>query len=281
MYGSCCEEQEAKFAKERAVIRAATKVSEARLMRGHLVRQEIYRSLRCGDACCMGGCGECEEEEDGAPVAENTPTSEDDELFDDSDDDEIMTKMRAVRMGQIQSEGTAAARRQASRGVHARLRDGESLASVLGDRDDDSPIVLHVASAADEAASEMSLWVEDALRKAASSFPFARLLTDVRPSSAPPACLSALETLPALVVVERGVITSILDGSSWAELREPQVRHDVTTWLDVERTRLMVAAARAEDSEEEGEEGGQLGYCGRPGCRTYFHEHVTKGTTFA
>ena len=286
--GSCCEEQEAQEAQARARIRAATKWNEKNLMRGHLVRQEIYRALRCGDPCCDHvGCGECESESEDAPAAEKTPTidgesdDDDDDFFDD-DDDALMAKMRATRMGQMQAEGAAAARRQAARGVHSRLREGESLSSVLADRDDDSPIVLHVASAADEAGAEVSLWVEDALTKAAGNFPFARLMSEMCRSSEPPACLAALESLPALVVVERGIITSTLDGAIWSELRESQVRQHVSTWLDVQRVRFAAAAKRADDSDDEGDEEGEvLGYCGRPGCRTYFHEHVGPGTTFA
>ena len=69
MYGSCCEEQEAKEAAFRAKIRAATKVSESRMpqMRALKVREDMRRALRhataCSDECCAG-CGSCDEDED-------------------------------------------------------------------------------------------------------------------------------------------------------------------------------------------------------------------------
>lgn len=47
MLGSCCEEQEAKEAKARAEHRAATRLSESRLLSSQRVRQELYDALRC------------------------------------------------------------------------------------------------------------------------------------------------------------------------------------------------------------------------------------------
>ena len=43
MYGSCCEEQEAKEAEVRSRLRAATAVNESRMMKGHLLRENMLR----------------------------------------------------------------------------------------------------------------------------------------------------------------------------------------------------------------------------------------------
>ena len=69
MFGSCCEEQEAKEAEMRSKIRAATAVNERRLFAGHLQKVKLHRAVRCGRACCYGDCGECEEDESAAAVA--------------------------------------------------------------------------------------------------------------------------------------------------------------------------------------------------------------------
>lgn len=287
MMGSCCEEQEAREAERRSQLRAGAQWNESRMMRGHRVREELHRSLRCADACCAG-CGECEEEDDepAAPAREASTTSDgtsdddDDGSFDDDGEEAaLMAKMRAARMGQMQAGAEVAARRQAARGVHARLREGESLASVLADREDGSPIVLHLANAADDATAEAGLWVEDALKKAADGFPLARLITEVRSAREAPSCLPAVGAVPALVVVESGRVTAQCV-AQWDELREPQVRQLVGQWLEEQRVRLVrEARERAErgddDSGDEADADAPLGYCGRPGCRTYFHEHVT------
>ena len=106
MFGSCCEEQEAKEAEARSRIRAATEINESRMMRGHRVREELKRALHCGDPCCAHlDCQACEEDDEPAPVVATetqASESEDDDFFDD-EDEALMAKMRAARMGQMQA----------------------------------------------------------------------------------------------------------------------------------------------------------------------------------
>ena len=63
-------------------------------------------------------------------------------------------------------------------------------------------------------------------------------------------------------------------------MREPQVRQLVSEWLDTERARLAAAAHEltkfdSDDGSDDDERVSTvIGYCGRPGCRLYPHEHV-------
>lgn len=224
---SCCEEQEAREAEVRSKLRAATAWNESRLLARHIQREELHRALRCGNGCACFGCGECEPEEEAAsaeapaPVRMGDEDSSDIDSFDDSGDDDeaaLMAKMRAVRMGQLRAVAEAASRR----GTHSRLRDEESLASLLADTSDSSPIVLHLTRMDGHDESEMCLRVEDVFRKAASKFPSARLITDPCASHTPPDFLAGSVTaLPALLTIERGVVTSICPGTLRA-LREPE-----------------------------------------------------------
>jgi hypothetical protein len=282
MLGSCCEEQERQEAEVRSRIRAATKLSESRLMRGHFVRSDIHRALRCGDACCMG-CGECEEEEDEAPKDDETQVGEedddDDDFFDDDDEQALMAKMRSTRMGQLRDGAEAAARQRAILGTHARVREGESLAALLRSTAQlDHAIILHLAVAGNESAAsdDACLWVEDAMSKAAAGFAStARLLTQVHASATEVPEWLDVPALPALLTLESGAVSAVL-AERLDEQREPLVRTRVATWLEAERVRLesgaraRAAALRDEDDDDEQQDS----YCGRPGCRAYPHEHV-------
>ena len=132
-------------------------------MHGHLLRQRLQRSLRCKDACCdHTRCGECDDDDVvgaaaiGPPAPDLTAKDSEDGDSDDFDDDEeeaFMARMRASRLEQLRSTADASAQRAASRGVHARLRDSESLATALADHTDTSPIILHLASVDDDSDS--------------------------------------------------------------------------------------------------------------------------------
>jgi hypothetical protein len=290
MYGSCCEEQEAQEAAFRSKIRAATAINENRMMHAHKVRQGIARSLRCGDACCMG-CGDCEEEEEPSPEALAPPKRAVDGDADDDDDDDddddvdavLMAKMRAQRMRQLQSSAEDQSKRRSAQGTHTRLKDASSLARLLADPSDSSPIVLHLA-AIEEDGGERCAWVDDVMRKAAHQFPHSRLMTACcRRADEPPAGLEFLPTrLPSLLVVEKGVVTSLLGGEVLGESDEPEAVQDCAQrWLEGERRRLDARAASMkrrggddDDDDESGDEEGGTSFCGRPGCRAYPHEHV-------
>ena len=191
-----------------------------------------------------------------------------------------MAKMRATRVGQMQAGAEAAARRQAARGAHARLREGDSLEALLRDAEDPSPIVLHLATDADETSADACLFVEEVLRKAASSMPFARLVTEMRPDREAPPCLPpTVGPLPALLVVERGRVTASC-AAPWAELRAEQIRDTVSKWLEHQKKRLSAVErkrANGDLDESDEEEEVAFSYCGRPGCRAYAHEHADDG----
>lgn len=289
MFGSCCEEQEAKEAEFRSKMRAATAISENRLMHAHKVREGIARSLRCGDACCVG-CGECDDDEE-EPLSEPPPpkkavNSDDDDDEDEDEDDELdaafMAKLRAQRMRQLQGSAEDESKRRSARGNHTRLKDASSLAQLLADPSDSSPIVLHLA-AVEEDDGERCAWVDDVMRKAAHQFPHSRLLTACcRRADEPPPGLEFLPTsLPCLLVVEKGVVSSLLGGDVLGQRGEPEaVRDCARQWLEEERRRLDARVAsqmnRGDDydDDESGDDEGPASYCGRPGCKSYAHEHV-------
>lgn len=278
---SCCEEQD--MLEQNAVNRkiAITKLTEDRLMFGHKMHEQMQRNLRCADsACCGGGCGECgpadddeNEDEQHKMAAGSDDAASDSDDFDD--DDDFMAKMRAARMGEMRAGAEAVARSQSGLGAHARLIDGKgaTLASLLDGGPNSAPLIVHLALED----SERTPWVDDALRRAAERFPSARLVTEVCAANRPPAALGFVRELPALLTVEAGVVTGTVH--ELPGLREPEaLTRCVDAWLDAEAKRLAAAAARAaaagsDDDDEEGQES----YCGRPGCRTYAHEHVQGG----
>ena len=274
-----CDEQERREAAARTRIAAVTKFTEERLMRNHILRQNLQRSLRCADACCVG-CGECKDHAVEASPFElpaETFSADDDEVSDGSefDDDEEdmawMARMRASRLEQLQATVETSARGAAIRGVHARLREGEDLATILADPKDTSPVILHLAPGDDD--SDACRCVEDALRRGARDFPNVRVLSKVCSGSQPPECLYFLRELPALLVVENGVISSLC--MALPETREPEaIRALVIGWLAAERERLVAAALAGSEDEDDSADDSPSSYCGRPGCKTYFHEHV-------
>ena len=302
MYGSCCEEQEAKEAAFRAKIRAATKVSESRMpqMRALKVREDMRRALRhataCDDECCAG-CGSCDEDEDAstegmAPRKLATDNHENDKEFSDSEEEDddgdemeaaLMARLRQQRMQQLQDGAEEAQRRQSALGTHQRLANEALLNEILGaaGAGDATPILVHLAVVADEAESggaEQCAWVEEVMRKQAYQFPKARLLTlSCDRADTPPECLGFLRQLPCLVTIEKGVVTSI-GAEEIGAMREPdRVQECVRRWLQAQKLRLAESDRRRtgtdDDSDDDGE-GDGMSFCGRPGCRKYPHEHV-------
>lgn len=280
MLGSCCEEQEAQEAAERARIRAITAHTEARLMHGSLQRKKIENSLRCMDPCCIGvGCEECEEETP-APSAEeqkkasgDTGSDESDD-FDDDDDDEIIARMRASRLGEMRASAESETRRRAALGTHARLQ-ADALRPLLVEGATSAaatPLVVHLAVEED---AEATGWVEDALRRAGSSLPMARLVTVVCP---PEGCAALPRARPpTLLLVERGCVTRQCEAAGPSGPREPEaLRGAIESWVESARAKLTRQQLGAESSDEEDEP--EQSYCGRPGCRAYAHEHVAGGT---
>merc|ERR1719213_953603 len=106
--------------------------------------------------------------------------------------------------------------RRAARGAYTRLREGETLAAMLGDTSDPSPVLLHLAAVED---SDACACVEEAMRRAAPTFPTARLVTEA--CAAPPECLPSIKGVPALLAVERGVVLSVCHVALRAA-REPE-----------------------------------------------------------
>ena len=269
MLGSCCEEQEAREAEARSKHRAAVKASEARLLKGDLLRQHAFNTLHDPETCgCL--CGECEEDGDGAEEAsvgtQGTAAAPQSSDSDDEDDDEmeaaIVRKMRAARLAQLQ--GAAAARREA--GTYQRLDEAALVDRLRGE----APIVLHLA----RSDSITSACIDKRLAAAASTAPPQVRVVRCSADDGPPAVLPFVRRLPALLVVQDGAVTASADGL--ADVREPRALEDAAeSWVRDQLARLAVEAAAA-DSEEEGEECAEA-FCGRPGCRTYPHEHVAWG----
>ena len=281
MLGSCCEVQEAREAEARARIKAATQFNEERMLKSHRLREEMQRSLRT--ACnCAECCGDCEEEEAEAPppapagVRKRADGDGDDDSDSDFDEDAeemaFIARMRAARMGEMRADATDASRRAARQGAHRRLNAGESLASLLSDPTDTSPIIVHLSAGEDDDTREA---VEDTLRRTAADFPFARLVTVTCEDGHPPECRPFIREVPTLLAVERGLVSSVCDQLT-ATREVDAVRSLISQWLKVERERLAAAAAaaaRPDDSDDEADDG-DGSYCGIPGCKPYFHQHV-------
>ena len=174
LWDTCCEQEEALNAMARSERAHGTAINESRMMRGHLVRQKLEKSLRwCSDTGCdHTGCGECDPPDAEVEVAASAAVahgekSDDDDSDDDFDDDnEILAKMRAQRMGQMRGNAEAASRRESARGSHSRLREEANLAELLADPSDPSPIILHLGLMESDASSEACLWVEAAMSRA-------------------------------------------------------------------------------------------------------------------
>ena len=286
--GSCCEEQEEKEAIAREKIRTATEINEAKMMWAHRVRQDMATSLRCGTAlnecdvegCSHATCGACDEEEEEEKTTDPAASeSSDIDDFDDEAESELLAKMRDARMGQIRSIQAEKASQRKDLGTHTRLREGESLSSLLEDSAT-YPIVLHIGLVSHESSGDensLCFLVAEEMRRAASDFAnAARLVTDLCASPMELPIWLQVSTLPAIVTLENRALSTVLP-EPLLEMREPLVREAVRRWLSSERERLARKAferRRAEsDDEEDDEDNTSKSYCGRPGCKPYWHQH--------
>lgn len=279
MLGSCCEIQEAREAHVRRVYRDATKISENRLFRNTRAAEDVRRSLYCScEGICCDDCEDCDspaeelEPEASAPgqAAGASESDDDDDFEDDPDERAMLDRMRQARLKQIQSESSAA--QQAERdglGCHRKVGEQE-LARLLQEPE---PLVVHAADPGDD----LCELIESELRQAAVRCKDARHLTVNCAAGKAPRCLRVEFAVPALLLVERGEVAAtapVLD-----ELREPgRLQAVVSSWLenihrDITRRKRM----ESDDSDEEEEAIEAASYCGRPGCRTYAHEHLGWG----
>jgi len=145
---TCCEEQDAQEQAALSKHRTAVRASEARLLRGQLLRDDAMRALRCGDGCMC--CRPCEEEPEeeaggvGAPAArraDGSDIAEEDEEEDEEDmaDEALIRKMREARLAQMR--GAAAEARAQGVGAYTRVT-GPRLLECLGGA---APVVLHLS----------------------------------------------------------------------------------------------------------------------------------------
>jgi hypothetical protein len=271
MLGTCCEEQDAREREGYAAFRTAVRQSESRLLKSQILKAELAQALRCGPDCMC--CGPCEEDDaegqadqdatektgEGANAAELSEEDDDDDVAEQA----LLKKMRAARMNELRD--AASAKQAEGVGSYQRVNEVrliESLSSAM-------PVILHL-SLADSAASG---WLDEHLNMAAARY------TDVRfirfaCDTGPPACLPFARKLPALLLLDNGMVVSSADTA--LDAREPkQLAARSAAWISETLDQWRVAAAR-EDSNSEGEEEA-ASFCGRKGCRTYAHEHVAWG----
>ena len=259
-------------------IRLATELNAAKFSWARRVGQDHTSVLRastikhlnsCFDDTCTGCCGECEEEE-APPQQPQQPQQEavsrtstivplhprknksgDDDVDDDKSDDEdeededvaeakLLAKMRAARLSEMQDLAEAAKESlRAELGTHKRLRENESLASLL-EASATIPVVLHVGIVTNDATvdNNLVLVVAEELKFAAPRFAgIARLVTDV--------CIDPLElpawlqanTLPALVTLQNRAVVAKSE-ARLNQMPEGLVRETVNRWLASEKRRL-------------------------------------------
>jgi len=81
-------------------------------------------------------------------------------------------------------------------------------------------------------------------------------------------------SLPAFVTLQNRRVSSLLR-EPLAELREHVIGDVVGQWLEGERVRLMAARQRKDESDDDDDDvdNTSKSYCGRPGCKPYWHEH--------
>jgi hypothetical protein len=272
MFGTCCEEQDAREKAGYTAFRAAVRQSESRLLKGQMLQLEAAQALRCGTGCmCCGPCKEeaAAEDQTDQAVAEqagkepNGTELSDEEYDDDVAEEALLRKMRAARMNELRD--VVSAKRAEGVGAYQRVNEAwllDSLGSAM-------PVILHL-SLSDSAPSG---WLDEHLATAAARYPDVRFL-HFRCNSGPPACLAFALKLPALLLLEGGLVVSSADAALHA--REPrQLAARVAAWMS-EQLDMLKAARPVDDSQSEGEEEA-AGYCGRKGCRAYPHEHVAWG----
>ena len=283
---SCCEEQEAKEAAEYAKYRAAVRASEARILARKKFFEDASFAIRCGDGCDCCDCAECDEEE-GAPdgeqgkapeptasgqtSAESSDGFESDEIDEDMAEIALIEKMRRARMAEMRGDAAAAAQRRRD-GHGAYLSVGEAALTALLRDSDAPPVVCHIALADDD----VSEVVHDTLGTAAPKFADARIVRYDASAGAPSCLAHAARHLPAVLVIDRGVVAASCDDIHG--LREPAaIREAVDGWVSAQLDFVMRERKREMASGSDDEDDECLGYCGRRGCRSYPHEHVAWG----
>ena len=157
MFGSCCEEQEAQEAAVRSRIRAATRVSEKRLLGNSLAAaraQSFCKGLCCETVECRG-CGEddaWEEDEANDDPAESDPRMAHN---DDDEEAELLRRMRATRLSALHS----AAEKAAQPAVGYEYVEERTLL-LLQDDPAAPPTVCLIGCGED---TELSAWIDDHL----------------------------------------------------------------------------------------------------------------------
>ena len=137
------------------------------------------------------------------------------------------------------------------------VRDGEAV-----------PVVCHLAAPD----AEPSRWLDEHLALVAPQHATAKFVRVACSDGGAPRCLPFVRSLPALLLVEGGVVVDCTERP--AELREPrELAAYVDGWLDEQ---LLQRRKRANSDDEDSDEE-DASYCGRPGCRRYPHEHVAWG----
>ena len=227
--------------------RMAAELGAARFSWARRVGKDATKSLcgdalqqaPCADGCsCIGGCVECEDQEDRSK--QTAAATNDDEASDEA----LLAKFREARMGEIVRARNPAESAPASLrkelGTHKRLREHESLESLLEDSAS-IPIVLHVGVVTNDESvdNNLVLVVAEEMMRAADTFArTARLVTDVCISRDDlPAWLQA-KTLPALVTLRHRAVSAALP-ERLDSLPEKLLRETVRRWLASERARLL------------------------------------------
>ena len=165
MFGSCCEEQEAQEAAVRSRIRAATRVSEKRLLGNSLAaaRAQSFCKGRHEGLCGHEGveCGDCDEDEDWEEdEANDDPAESDPRMAHDGDDDEaaLLRRLRATRLSALQSAAEKA--EKAARPAVGYEYVEERTLLLLQDDPAAPPSVCLVGCEED---TELSAWIDDHL----------------------------------------------------------------------------------------------------------------------
>ena len=265
LLGSCCEVQEEEEAKFRNKIKAATQANEKRMLKKHHIAIEFNRQLRRGGITCdCDECAEAEQQQDHDTKHEaKTSQSESEPDEEDFADAALLRKIRAKRMAQLREEQDA--RKREGLGKYQRV-DAVTLFSFMSNSGK-IPTICHLWIADDLAASI----VDQRLDEVSSSYGEFRFLR-LDATNGLPEPLPFVGPLPILLLIEDGIVSSKLEGLH--KFREQaRVSLVLDSWLSGENERIRRERVLDQGSGDEEEES----YCGRAGCRSYPHEHVSWG----
>ena len=161
MFGSCCEEQEAQEAAVRSRIRAATRVSEKRLLGNSLAaaRAQSFCTGRHEGLCSEGvECHGCDEDDAWEEDEANDDPAESDPRMahnDDEDEAELLRRLRATRLSALHS----AAEKAAQPAVGYEYVEERTL--LLLQDDPAAPPTVCLVGCEDD--TELSAWIDDHL----------------------------------------------------------------------------------------------------------------------